>query len=280
MDGMCKGRKFLTFTQAVSAHVPVEMLEDMRNMNIVHWEAGSWPPTYTPSAALMNAIVHGHQAYAQYLLNEFLDGALAMTGKNVCGCQSYVPYLDMAILYNRKDIVPLILHVAHKIPTLWSYVIRGRCKHMKEGRTTLHLACAMSQPDAVIMLLQSWASPQAEDHNGVTPLDLILKHLRTSKMNTRAKMLCLERLLMFMPEVWFKMKSSLKNDPQYWSKVLGVETFNYLVGRIPGTLFLIAMQKTLAQLPSQDFFKRLDELPIPASLKPITSQPLMRWNSY
>ncbi|KAK2866760.1 hypothetical protein Q7C36_002816 [Tachysurus vachellii] len=280
MDGMCKGRKFLSFTQAVSAHVPVEMLEDMRNMKIVHWEAGSWPPTYTPSAALLYAIVHGHQAYAQYLLNKFLDGALAMTGKNVCGCQSYVPHLDMAIRYNRKDIVPLILHVAHKIPTLWSYVIRGGCKHMKEGRTTLHLACAMSQPETVIMLLGSGASPQAKADDGVTPLDLILKKLQMSKGNTRVKMLCLERLLMFMPEVRFQMKSSLNNDPEYWSKVLGEEMFNYLVGRIPGTLFLIAMQKTLAQLPSQDFFKRLDELPIPASLKPITSQPLMRWNSY
>ncbi|GAA6081871.1 ankyrin repeat domain-containing protein 9-like [Tachysurus ichikawai] len=269
MDGMCKQCKFLSFTQAVMAHVPVEMLEDMRNMKIVHWEAGSRPPTYTPSEALMYAIVLGHQAYAEYLLNKFLDGALAMTGENVCCCQSYLPHLDMAIRYNRKDIVPLILHVAHKIPTLRSYVNRGGCKHMKEGRTALHLACDMSQPETVIMLLGSGASPQAKARDGVTPLDLILEKLRTSKGNTRAKM-CLERLLMFMPEVRFKMKSSLKNDPEVWSKVLGEETFNYLVGRIPGTLFLIAMQTTLDQLPPHDFFKSLDELPIPASLKPTT----------
>ncbi|XP_027016961.1 ankyrin repeat domain-containing protein 9-like [Tachysurus fulvidraco] len=279
MDGMYKGRKFLSFTQAVSAHVPVEMLEDMRKMKIVHWEAGSRPPTYTPSEALLYAIVLGHRAYAQYLLNKFLDGALVMRGENVYCCQSYVPHLDMAIRYNRKDIVPLILHVAHKFPPLPSYVIRGGCEHMKEGRTTLHLACVMSQPETVIMLLGSGASPQAKAGDGVTPLDLILEKLRTSKGNIRAKM-CLERLLMFMPEVRFKMKSSLNNDPEYWSKVLGEEMFNYLVGRIPGTLFLIAMQKTLAQLPSHDFFERLDELPIPASLKPTTSQPLMRWNSY
>ncbi|XP_027010057.1 ankyrin repeat domain-containing protein 9-like [Tachysurus fulvidraco] len=279
MDGICKGRKFLSFTQAVMKHVPVEMLEDMRNMKIVHWEAGRRPPTCTPSEALFYAIVLGHQAYAQYLLNKFLDSALAMTGENICCCQSYLPHLDMAIRYNRKDIVPLILHVAHKIPTLRSYVNRRGCKHMKEGRTTLHLACDMSQPETVIMLLGSGASTQAKARDGVTPLDLILEKLRTSKGNIGAKM-CLEKLLMFMPKVLFKMKGSLKNEPEFWCKVLGEEMFNYLVGRIPGTLFLIAMQITLAQLPSQDFFKSLDELPIPASLKPTTSQPLMRWNSY
>ncbi|GAA6112073.1 ankyrin repeat domain-containing protein 9-like [Tachysurus ichikawai] len=130
------------------------------------------------------------------------------------------------------------------------------------------------------MLLGSGASPQAKSDDGVTPLDLILEKLPTSKRNIRAKMLCLERLLMFMPKVRFKMKSSLNNDPEFWSKILGEEMFNYLVGRIPGTLFLIAMQTTLAQLPPHDFIKSLDELPIPASLKSTTSQPLMRWNSY
>ncbi|GAA6106249.1 ankyrin repeat domain-containing protein 9 [Tachysurus ichikawai] len=98
-------------------------------------------------------------------------------------------------------------------------------------------------------------------------------HLWTCKVNTRAKMLCLERLLMFMPEVRFKMKSSLKNDPQYWSKVLGVETFNY---------FLIAMQITLAQLSPDEFPKSPDELPIPVFLKPLPHSPKCspKWNPY
>ncbi|XP_060731591.1 ankyrin repeat domain-containing protein 9-like [Tachysurus vachellii] len=209
----------------------------MRNMKR-HWEAGSRPPTLTPYKALIYAIVHGHQACAQY---KFLDGALHMTREHDSCFESYLPHLDIAIRYHRKDIVPLILHAAHKIQTLWSYVNRGACKHQQEGRTALHLACDTSQPEIVIMLVRSGASPQAKTRNGVTPLDLILKKLRTSKRNTSAKMLCLERLLMFMPEVQFKMKSSLKNDPEYWSKVLGQKMFNYLVGRIPGTLFLIAM---------------------------------------
>ncbi|GAA6089226.1 ankyrin repeat domain-containing protein 9 [Tachysurus ichikawai] len=129
-----------------------------------------------------------------------------MPGENFCCCPSSAPKLAMAVRYNRKDIMALILHVAHRILTLRSDMNRGECKHMEESRTPLHLACELS------MLLRSGALPQAEDHNGMTPVDLILKHLRTSKVNTRVKMLCLERLLMFIPEVRFKMKISLKNE--------------------------------------------------------------------
>ncbi|KAK2864099.1 hypothetical protein Q7C36_003253 [Tachysurus vachellii] len=277
MGGTSNEHKLLCFRfyRAVRDHEPVQTLEDMRKLEIFHWEEGSRQLTYTPSEALLYAIVHDHQAYAQYLLNQFSDDALAMPGENFRCCTSSAPHLSMAIRYNRKDIMALILHVAHRMPTLRSYVNRRGCNHLEDGKTPLHLACELSHSETVIMLLGSGASPQAEDQDDMTPLDLILVKLRTSKVNIGAKKLCIERLLMFMPEVRFKMKSSLKNDPQYWSKVLGEETFNYLVGRIPGTLFLIAMQRTLAQLPAQNFFKSLDELPIPAFLKPVT-QPLMQ----
>ncbi|MCI4389496.1 hypothetical protein PGIGA_G00098700 [Pangasianodon gigas] len=277
MDDTCKERKLLSFLfyQAVRDHKPVWMLEDMRNMETFHWEEGTRQRTYTPSEALLYAIVHDHRAYAQYLLNQFSDGALAMPGKNFCCCPSSAPHLAMAVRYDRKDIMALILQVAHRMPTLRSYMNRGGCKHMEDGKTPLHLACELSHSEAVIMLLGNGASPQAEDHNGMTPLDLILEQLWTSKVNTGAKKLCLESLLMFMPEVRFKMKSSLEKDPHCWSKVLGEEKFNYLVGRIPGTLFLIAMQRILSRLPPQEFPKSLDKLPIPASLKTLT-QPLMQ----
>ncbi|KAK2864100.1 hypothetical protein Q7C36_003254 [Tachysurus vachellii] len=255
------------FQQAVKDREPVQMLEDMRNMEMLNRQL-----TYTPSEALLYAIVHDNQAYAQYLLNQFSDDALAMPGENFCCCPPSAPHLSMAILYNRKDIMALILHVAHRMPSPRSYVNRGGGIYVLDDRTPLHLACEMSQPETVIMLLGSGASPQAEDLDYMTPLDLVLMKLRTSKVNIGAKKLCLERLLMFMPEVRFNMKSSLKNDPENWSKVLGEETFNYLVGKVPGTLFLIAMQRTLAQLPAHKFLKGLDELPIPAFLKPITSQ--------
>ncbi|KAK2864209.1 hypothetical protein Q7C36_003363 [Tachysurus vachellii] len=263
MGGTCDERKF-SFYQAVKQHEPVQMLEDMRYMEIFHWEECSHQRTYTPSEALMYAIVHDHRAYAQYLVNEFSDGAFAMPGENVCCSHSSAPHLALAVHYNRKEIMALILQ-----ETSWSYMNRGECEHMDEGRTPLHMACELLHSDAVMLLLASGASPQAEDRDGMTPLDLILEQLRASKVNTHAKMLCLERLLMFKPELRFKMKSSLKNDPEYWSNVLGEETFNYLVGRTPGTLFLLAMQTILAQLPSREFFKSLDELPVPVFLKPL-----------
>ncbi|XP_027021997.2 ankyrin repeat domain-containing protein 9-like [Tachysurus fulvidraco] len=270
MGGTCDEHKILTLYQAVKQHEPVQMLEDMRNMEIFHWEECSHQRTYTPSEALMYAIVHDHRDYAQYLLNEFSDGAFATPGEHACCSHSSAPHLALAVHYNRKEIMALILQ-----ETSWSYMNRGECEHVDEGRTPLHLACELLHPDVVIMLLGSGAS-QVENKDGMTPLDLILEQLQASKENTRAKMLCLERMLMFMPELQFKMKSSLKNDPEYWSNVLGEETFNYLVGRIPGTLFLLAMKRTLTQLPSREFFKSLDELPIPAFLKPFPLQPLMQ----
>lgn len=239
-------------------------------METFHWEEGTRQRTYTPSEALLYAIVHDHRAYARYLLNQFSDGALAMPGENFCCCPSSAPHLTMAVRYDRKDIMALILQVAHRMPTLNSYMNRGGCNHMEDGKTPLHLACELSHSEAVIMLLGNGASPQAEDHNGMTPLDLILKQLLTSKVNTDAKKLCLQSLLMFMPKVRFKMKSSLEKDPQNWSKLLGEEKFNYLVGRNPGTLFLIAMQRILSRLSPHEFPKSLDKLPIPASLKPLT----------
>ncbi|XP_060781716.1 ankyrin repeat domain-containing protein 9-like [Neoarius graeffei] len=272
MDDTYKESRFLSllFYQAVRDHKPVWMLEDMRNREIFHWEEDTRHQTYTPSEALLYAIVHDHRAYAQYLLNQFSDGALAMPGDSFCCCPSSAPHLTMAVHYDRKDIMALILQVAHTMPTLRSYMNRGGCKHLENGKTPLHLACELSHAAAIVMLLGHGASPQAEDHDGMTPLDLVLKQLWTTKVNTGARMLCLESLLMFMPELRFNMKSSLEKDPQRWSKVLGEEMLNYLIAKIPGTLFLMAMQKVLSQLPPKEFPKSLDKLPIPTFLKPIT----------
>lgn len=209
-------------------------------MEIFHWEEDTQLRTYCPSEALLYAMEHDHRAYARYLLNQFPDSALARPGEYFCCSSSTAPHLAMAVRYDRMDIMALILQVAHRMPTLRSYMNRGGCGQMEDCKTPLHLACELSRSDAVMMLLGNGASPQAEDHKGMTPLDLILEQLWTSKVNTGARKLCLENLLMFMPEVRFKMKSSLEKDPQCWSKILGEEQFNYLVGRIPGRLFLIA----------------------------------------
>ncbi|XP_037394093.1 ankyrin repeat domain-containing protein 9 [Pygocentrus nattereri] len=267
----CKQRQLLSFLfyQAVRDHKPVWMLEDMRTMETFHWEENATQRSYTPSEALLYAIVHDHQAYAQYLLSHFSDGALATPGERFCCCPSSAPHLAMAVRYDRRDILTLILQVAHRLPALRSYMNRSGCFHAEDGKTPLHLACELLRSEAVLLLLGSGASPQARDHNGMTPLDVILEQLWDSKVNTGAKKLCLDSLLMFMPEVRFKMKSSLEKDPQCWSKVLGEEKFNYLIGKLPAPLFLIAMQRILSQLPPEQFPNSLDKLPIPAALKPL-----------
>lgn len=270
-DEKCKQRKFLSFLfyQAVRDLKPVWMLEDMRTMETFYWEEDASQRTYTPSEALLYAIVHDHQAYAQYLLSHYTDEALAMPGERFCCCPSSAPHLAMAVRYDRRDILGLILQEAHRLPSLHSYMNRGGCFHMKDGKTPLHLACELLRSEAVILLLGNGASPKAEDHNGMTPLDVILEQLWDSKVNIGAKKLCLDNMLMFMPEIRFKMKSALERDAVCWSRVLGEDKLKYLVGKNPAPLSLIAMQTVLKQLRPEQFPESLHQLPIPSSLKPL-----------
>lgn len=225
---------------------------------------------YTPSEALLYAIVHDHQAYAQYLLSRYNDEALAKPGERFCCCpSSSAPHLTMAVRYDRRCILGLILQETHRVSSAPPYTDRAGCAHMEDGRTPLHLACELLRPEAVIMLLGNGASPHTLDHNGLTPLDITLEKLRDSKeVNGREKRQCLDNLLMFMPEVHFKMKGALGKEPERWSEVLGEETYEYLSGRSPAPLVLLAMQTIVKQLSPTTFPDCLHELPIPPSLKP------------
>lgn len=259
----------LLFYRAVRDLKPVWMLEDMRTMETFHQEDDVNQRIYTPSEALLYAIVHDHQAYAQYLLSRYPDEALAKPGERFCCCPSSTPHLTMAVRYDRRCILSLILQETHRVPNTPPYTDRARCFHMETGRTPLHLACELLRPEAVIMLLGNGASPHALDHNGSTPLDVTLEKLRDStEVNGGEMRQCLDILLMFMARVDFKMRGALGREPQRWSKLLGEETYKYLAGRSPAPLVLIAMQTILKQLSPASFLNSLHELPIPSSLKP------------
>uniref|UniRef100_A0A8C8CGQ1 Uncharacterized protein n=1 Tax=Oncorhynchus tshawytscha TaxID=74940 RepID=A0A8C8CGQ1_ONCTS len=204
-------------------------LHRMWTMETFYWEED----------ALLYIIVHDHQAYAQYLLSHYTDEALLLL--SIIGHD-----LVMAVRNDRRGILGLILQEAHRLPSLQSYMNRGGCFHMKDGKTPLHLACELLRSKAFILLLGNGASPLAEDHNGVTPLDVLLGQLWDSKVNIGAKNLCLDNLLMFIPKI--------------------------------SPLFVIAMQKYLRQLPPEQFPDSLDELPIPSSLKPLPCQLLGQLN--
>ncbi|XP_029281582.1 ankyrin repeat domain-containing protein 9 [Cottoperca gobio] len=259
----------LLFYRAVRDLKPVWMLEEIRTMETFYQEEDASQRSYTSSEALLYAIVHDHQAYAQYLLSRYTDEALAKPGERFCCCPSSAPHLAMAVRYDRRYILGLILQETHRITRVTSYTDRDGCFHMEDGRTPLHLACELLRPEAVIMLLGNGASPQAQDHNGLTPLDVILEQIRDSKeANGGGRRQCLDNLLMFMPIVHFKMKVALNREPERWSEVLGEETCMYLAGRSPAPLLLTAMQTILRQLSPATFPDSLHELPIPSSLKP------------
>ncbi|XP_041830990.1 ankyrin repeat domain-containing protein 9 [Melanotaenia boesemani] len=255
----------LLFYRAVRDLKPVWMLEEMRTMETFHQEEDASQRIYTPSEALLYAIVHDHQAYAQHLLSRYTDEALAKPGERFCCCPSSAPHLAMAVRYDRLYILGLILQESHRIPGTYQ---GHRCFHIEEARTPLHLACELLRPEAVIMLLGNGASPHAQDHNGLTPLDVILEKLRGSAAMKGEMRQCLDNLLMFMPKVHFKMRGSLDRDPDSWRKVLGEDTYKYLTGRSPASLVLATMQTILKQLSPQTFTDSLHELPIPSSLKP------------
>uniref|UniRef100_A0A665WJV1 Zgc:112001 n=1 Tax=Echeneis naucrates TaxID=173247 RepID=A0A665WJV1_ECHNA len=259
----------LLFYSAVRDLKPVWLLEDMRTMETFYQEEDASFRIYTPSEALLYAIVHDHQAYAQYLLSRYTDEALDMPGERFCCCPSSAPHLAMAVRYDRRYILGLILQETRRIPSTPPYTDRSGCFHREDGRTPLHLACELLRPEAVIMLLGSGASPHALDHSGLTPLDVVLEKLRESEeVNGGERRQCLDNLLMFMPKVHFKMKGALDREPERWGKVLGEETYKYLAGRSPAPLVLSAMQTVLQQLSPVGFPDRLHELPIPSSLKP------------
>ncbi|KAM9339024.1 ankyrin repeat domain-containing protein 9 [Symphorus nematophorus] len=260
----------LLFYRAVRDLKPVWMLEDMRTMETFYQEEEVGQRIYSPSEALLYAIVHDHQAYAQYLLSRYTEQALAKPGERFCCCPSSAPHLAMAVRYDRRYILGLILQETHRVPSAPPYNERSSCFHMEDGRSPLHLACELLRPEAVLMLLGNGASPLALDHNGLTPLDVALEKLRDSKQQASGgeRRQCLDNLLLFMPKVHFKLKAALDREPESWSQLLGEDTYRYLAGRTPAPLLLIAMQTILKQLSPASFPDSLHELPIPPALKP------------
>ncbi|EFB29776.1 hypothetical protein PANDA_007445, partial [Ailuropoda melanoleuca] len=63
----CRKSSF-AFYQAVRDLLPVWLLEDMRASEAFHWDERGRAAAYSPSEALLYALVHDHQAYAHYLL--------------------------------------------------------------------------------------------------------------------------------------------------------------------------------------------------------------------
>ncbi|XP_044147685.1 ankyrin repeat domain-containing protein 9-like [Bufo gargarizans] len=267
-DEQCKFYSYM-FYQAVRNQEPVWKLEEIRTMEYFQWDEDASMRCYSPSDALMYAVVHNHLRYAQYLLSHFPEEALKVPGIKFCCCPPSAPHLALAVTYDRRDILIMIIKMSHKLPSLNSYINRASCFHLSDGKTPLHLACELLSAETVLILLGNGASPKIMDRKGETPLDVILEQLWSSKVNVDSKKLCLYYLLLFSPSLNFKMRKILQDNPEFWNPLLGEDKFNYLVGNTPATLYLIAMQKVLQCLPPSLFPHSIQALPIPHALKPL-----------
>uniref|UniRef100_A0A663M1E0 Ankyrin repeat domain-containing protein 9 n=1 Tax=Athene cunicularia TaxID=194338 RepID=A0A663M1E0_ATHCN len=268
----CKKSSF-AFYQAVRDLLPVWFLEDMRTMEAFHWEDGGKVSAYSPSEALLYALVHDHQPYARHLLTKFPQSALAVPSQNFSCCQSSAPHLAMAVRYNRARILFRILKAIQAFPPSdrAGHLDRRGCSRVEGGKTALHVACELVRPECLLLLLGHGASPCLQDSAGNTPLDTLLEQIsHMPAANMRAKLLCLDCLFFFVPQdLQFSMKQQLLDNRQQWQDLLGENRFQCLVGLAPPSLFVGAMRVLIRTISPEHFPEALDDLPLPHFLKPL-----------
>ncbi|NXY91543.1 ANKR9 protein, partial [Alcedo cyanopectus] len=268
----CKKSSF-AFYQAVRDLLPVWFLEDMRTMEVFHWEDGGEVSAYSPSEALLYALVHDHQPYARHLLAKFPQSALAAPSRSFSCCQSPAPHLAMAVRYNRVRILFRMLRALQALPPAdrAGSLDRRGCSRVEGGKTALHLACELVRPECLLLLLGHGASPCPPDGAGDTPLDALLQQIaRAPAANMRAKLLCLDCLFFFVPrDLRFAMKQQLLDDRRRWQELLGERRFQCLVGLAPPLLFVGAMRVLIGTIAPEHFPEALDNLPLPHFLKPL-----------
>ncbi|XP_061854254.1 ankyrin repeat domain-containing protein 9 [Colius striatus] len=268
----CKKSSF-AFYQAVRDLLPVWFLEDMRTMEVFHWEDGGRVSAYSPSEALLYALVHDHQPYARHLLTKFPQSALAVPSQSFSCCQSSAPHLAMAVRYNRVRILLRILKAIQALPPSdrAGRLDRRGCSRVEDGQTALHVACELVRPECLLLLLGHGASPCLRDGAGNTPLDTLLQQVsHAPAADMRAKLLCLDCLFFFVPhDLRFAMKQQLLDNRQRWQELLGENRFRCLVGLAPPSLFVGAMRVLIGTIAPEHFPEALDNLPLPHFLKPL-----------
>ncbi|XP_044127945.1 ankyrin repeat domain-containing protein 9 [Bufo gargarizans] len=270
----CKKTSF-AFYQAVRDLLPVWLLEDMRLMEVLHWEEGGIISSYTPSEALLYALVHDHQPYAHYLLNHFPNDALAVPSKSFSCCQSGAPHLTMAVRYNRLQILQEILCTLRKFPSesRTVYINQRGCQRVEGGKTPIHLACELQRVDCLILLLGHGACPYVKDCSGKFPLDCLLQAIQDSPQDMHLKRLCLDSVLLYMAAgVPLSTRQRLQEEGTAWQEMLGKDLYRWLTGTSAPTLFTLSMQSLLRALPADRFPEVLEEISLPDFLRPLALQ--------
>uniref|UniRef100_A0A667Y3E6 Ankyrin repeat domain 9 n=1 Tax=Myripristis murdjan TaxID=586833 RepID=A0A667Y3E6_9TELE len=255
-------RSSFAFYRAVRDLRPAWLLEDMRTMEVFHWEDGR-PCAFTPSEALLYALVHDHQQYARYLLDRYSVSALGAPSRSFCCCAaSGAPHLSVAVRYNRISILGMIVDALKDLPSenaRRDYLnCRGGCAHAADaGKTAVHLACELARPECLLLLLAHGACPYLADRARQSPLERVLHQLRQDSgaaADTRGRQVCAGYLLLFMPKP--PKLHFLQREPQLWQRLLGNHAYRWLAGLAPPTLFIQALQTVTRDVPGH-----LDALP-------------------
>ncbi|XP_063804635.1 ankyrin repeat domain-containing protein 9 [Pseudophryne corroboree] len=267
----CKQTSF-AFYQAVRDLLPVWLLEDMRLMEVLHWEDGGRVSCYSPSEALLYALVHDHQPYARYLLHHFPQDALAVPSPSFSCCQAAAPHLPLAVRYDRLQILREILHTLQALPAASraACINRRGCQRLEGGKTPVHLACELQRAECLTLLLGHGSCPYATDCSGNTPLDCLLQLIRTgAPQDPRPLRLCMDSLLLYMPRgLPPSTRHQLQQESIAWQELLGQELFRWLTGTSPPSLGTLAMQSLLRALPADRFPEVLEEIHLPQCLRP------------
>ncbi|XP_056445902.1 ankyrin repeat domain-containing protein 9 [Gadus chalcogrammus] len=269
-------RTSLAFYQAVRDGLPPWLLEDMRRMEVFHWEADGQARAFSPAEALLYALVHDHQAYARHLLAGFSVAALEPpSGSFRCCGASGPPHLAAAVRYGRVAILKMMLTALKDLPSEGARRRfldgGGGCPHDADGgKTAVRLACDLLRPECLLLLLAHGASPGLGDGaDGATPLDALLRRMggepARGAAEARARRVCLGYLLLFTPRPHQGLHRRLaEREPEQWRRLVGTEAFRWLAGAAsPPSLFVRAMQTLVRSVPAE----RLDCLP--GFLKPI-----------
>lgn len=249
-ERQCDRTSFALY-RAVRDALPVWLLEDMRTMEVFSWEDGR-PRAFTPSEALLYALVHDHQDYARYLLNRFSVTALGARGRSFCRCKNAggAPHLSAAVRYNRVSILGMIVDALKDFPTesaRQDYMdSRGGCAHSTDaGKTAVEVACTLARPECLMLLLVHGARLGSA-------LDILLQQLQLEAFNMaerRRTLRCMHVLLLFLPKT--PTLHFLRDEPQRWQSLLGEEVFRCLSGLAPPTLLLQVLRTLAREVPGQ-----------------------------
>lgn len=248
-------RTSLAFYQSVRDLLPVWLLEDIRATEAFHWEDEGRACAFSPSEALLYALVHDHQQYARHLLQRFSVHALAMPSASFrCCAHSATPHVAVAVRYNRTNILEMMMDALKDFADEGEKKLllnhRG-CAHAEGGKTALHLACDLVRPECLLLLLGHGACPYVTDRAGDTPLDCLLQQISQSDMDMRTKHVCLGYLVLFMPALRFRMRTELRENPALWSRLIGEQAFQWLSGQCPPSLFVQCMRNVTRSVPDE-----------------------------